>query len=148
MTSSNPSLCTLNPWSNSSLFSRSFAIETAHTSLSDLYIFSKNNVTSLTSGHILAFVTWSFKYLGGLLSHVGFVAKELVFIYNSEVVQIFCFLTKSTEVEESQQLETSAGTEVTGLFVDQEQQITRSSSTSDIADQFPSDFFQGNIDEI
>lgn len=86
--------------------------------------------------------------MGGLLSHVGFVAKELVFIYNSEVVQIFCFLTKSTEVEESQQLETSAGTEVTGLFVDQEQQITRSSSTSDIADQFPSDFFQGNIDEI
>eukprot|EP00075_Anas_platyrhynchos_P019705 XP_027308958.1 ral GTPase-activating protein subunit alpha-2 isoform X3 [Anas platyrhynchos] len=48
-----------------------------------------------------------------------------------------------SEVEESQQLETSAGTEVTGLFVDQEQQITRSSSTSDIADQFPSDFFQG-----
>uniref|UniRef100_A0A493T4H8 Ral GTPase activating protein catalytic subunit alpha 2 n=1 Tax=Anas platyrhynchos platyrhynchos TaxID=8840 RepID=A0A493T4H8_ANAPP len=50
---------------------------------------------------------------------------------------------RATEVEESQQLETSAGTEVTGLFVDQEQQITRSSSTSDIADQFPSDFFQG-----
>lgn len=148
MTSSNPSLCTLNPWSNSSLFSRSFAIEIAHTSLSKLYIFSKNNLTSLTSGHILAFVTWSFKYLGGLLFHIGFVAKELVFVYNSEVVQIFCFLTKSTEVEESQQLETSAGTEVTGLFVDQEQQITRSSSTSDIADQFPSDFFQGNIDEI
>uniref|UniRef100_A0A8C3BCI2 Ral GTPase activating protein catalytic subunit alpha 2 n=1 Tax=Cairina moschata TaxID=8855 RepID=A0A8C3BCI2_CAIMO len=39
---------------------------------------------------------------------------------------------RATEVEESQQLETSAGTEVTGLFVDQEQQITRSSSTSDI----------------
>uniref|UniRef100_A0A8B9C2D2 Ral GTPase activating protein catalytic subunit alpha 2 n=1 Tax=Anser brachyrhynchus TaxID=132585 RepID=A0A8B9C2D2_9AVES len=53
-----------------------------------------------------------------------------------------------SEVEESQQLETSAGTEATGLFVDQEQQITRSSSTSDIADQFPSDFFQGNIDEM
>uniref|UniRef100_A0A8B9C301 Ral GTPase activating protein catalytic subunit alpha 2 n=1 Tax=Anser brachyrhynchus TaxID=132585 RepID=A0A8B9C301_9AVES len=50
---------------------------------------------------------------------------------------------RATEVEESQQLETSAGTEATGLFVDQEQQITRSSSTSDIADQFPSDFFQG-----
>uniref|UniRef100_A0A8B9C2V9 Ral GTPase activating protein catalytic subunit alpha 2 n=1 Tax=Anser brachyrhynchus TaxID=132585 RepID=A0A8B9C2V9_9AVES len=55
---------------------------------------------------------------------------------------------RATEVEESQQLETSAGTEATGLFVDQEQQITRSSSTSDIADQFPSDFFQGNIDEM
>uniref|UniRef100_A0A8C3B8F6 Ral GTPase activating protein catalytic subunit alpha 2 n=1 Tax=Cairina moschata TaxID=8855 RepID=A0A8C3B8F6_CAIMO len=41
-----------------------------------------------------------------------------------------------SEVEESQQLETSAGTEVTGLFVDQEQQITRSSSTSDIINTF------------
>uniref|UniRef100_A0A8B9C0D5 Ral GTPase activating protein catalytic subunit alpha 2 n=1 Tax=Anser brachyrhynchus TaxID=132585 RepID=A0A8B9C0D5_9AVES len=69
-------------------------------------------------------------------------------IVRQRVMQIFCFLSKSTEVEESQQLETSAGTEATGLFVDQEQQITRSSSTSDIADQFPSDFFQGNIDEM
>ncbi|XP_042645317.1 ral GTPase-activating protein subunit alpha-2 isoform X3 [Tyto alba] len=50
---------------------------------------------------------------------------------------------RATEVEESQQLENSTGTEATGLYVDQEQQITRSSSTSDITDQFPSDFFQG-----
>ncbi|XP_074673635.1 ral GTPase-activating protein subunit alpha-2 isoform X3 [Strix aluco] len=50
---------------------------------------------------------------------------------------------RATEVEESQQLENSSGTEATGLFADQEQQLTRSSSTSDIADQFPSDFFQG-----
>uniref|UniRef100_A0A669Q283 Ral GTPase activating protein catalytic subunit alpha 2 n=1 Tax=Phasianus colchicus TaxID=9054 RepID=A0A669Q283_PHACC len=54
---------------------------------------------------------------------------------------------RATEVEESQQSETLAGAEATGLFVDQEQQLTRSSSTSDIADQFPSDFFQGNCDE-
>uniref|UniRef100_A0A803YQ31 Ral GTPase activating protein catalytic subunit alpha 2 n=1 Tax=Meleagris gallopavo TaxID=9103 RepID=A0A803YQ31_MELGA len=47
-----------------------------------------------------------------------------------------------SEVEESQQSESLAGAEATGLFVDQEQQLTRSSSTSDIADQFPSDFFQ------
>ncbi|KAF1449174.1 Ral GTPase-activating protein subunit alpha-2, partial [Pygoscelis papua] len=46
-----------------------------------------------------------------------------------------------SEVEESQQLENS--TEAMGLFADQEQQLTRSSSTSDITDQFPSDFFQG-----
>ncbi|KFQ19549.1 Ral GTPase-activating protein subunit alpha-2, partial [Mesitornis unicolor] len=50
---------------------------------------------------------------------------------------------RATEVEESQQLENSIGTEAMGLFADQEQQLTRSSSTSDIADQFPSDFFQG-----
>uniref|UniRef100_G1MWF8 Ral GTPase activating protein catalytic subunit alpha 2 n=1 Tax=Meleagris gallopavo TaxID=9103 RepID=G1MWF8_MELGA len=50
---------------------------------------------------------------------------------------------RATEVEESQQSESLAGAEATGLFVDQEQQLTRSSSTSDIADQFPSDFFQG-----
>uniref|UniRef100_A0A8C2TV86 Ral GTPase activating protein catalytic subunit alpha 2 n=1 Tax=Coturnix japonica TaxID=93934 RepID=A0A8C2TV86_COTJA len=49
---------------------------------------------------------------------------------------------RATEVEESQQSETLSGSEATGLFVDQEQQLTRSSSTSDIADQFPSDFFQ------
>uniref|UniRef100_A0A8C3Q3D6 Ral GTPase activating protein catalytic subunit alpha 2 n=1 Tax=Chrysolophus pictus TaxID=9089 RepID=A0A8C3Q3D6_CHRPC len=49
---------------------------------------------------------------------------------------------RATEVEESQQPEALAGAEATGLFVDQEQQLTRSSSTSDIADQFPSDFFQ------
>ncbi|XP_071594846.1 ral GTPase-activating protein subunit alpha-2 isoform X4 [Heliangelus exortis] len=48
-----------------------------------------------------------------------------------------------SEVEESQQLENSTGTEAMGLFADQEQQLTRSSSTSDIADQLPSDFFQG-----
>uniref|UniRef100_A0A8C3M0R3 Ral GTPase activating protein catalytic subunit alpha 2 n=1 Tax=Chrysolophus pictus TaxID=9089 RepID=A0A8C3M0R3_CHRPC len=53
-----------------------------------------------------------------------------------------------SEVEESQQPEALAGAEATGLFVDQEQQLTRSSSTSDIADQFPSDFFQGNFDEV
>ncbi|XP_053829905.1 ral GTPase-activating protein subunit alpha-2 isoform X2 [Vidua macroura] len=46
---------------------------------------------------------------------------------------------RATEVEESQQLENSEGTETAGLFADQEQQLTRSSSTSDI----PSDFFQG-----
>ncbi|KFQ21463.1 Ral GTPase-activating protein subunit alpha-2, partial [Merops nubicus] len=50
---------------------------------------------------------------------------------------------RATEVEESQQLENSTGTEATGLYADQEQQLTRSSSTSDITDQFPSDFFQG-----
>uniref|UniRef100_A0A663MU89 Ral GTPase activating protein catalytic alpha subunit 2 n=1 Tax=Athene cunicularia TaxID=194338 RepID=A0A663MU89_ATHCN len=55
---------------------------------------------------------------------------------------------RATEVEESQQLENSSGTEATGLFADQEQQLTRSSSTSDITDQFPSDFFPGNIDKI
>ncbi|XP_039241716.1 ral GTPase-activating protein subunit alpha-2 isoform X3 [Pipra filicauda] len=50
---------------------------------------------------------------------------------------------RATEVEESQQLENSEGTEAVGPFADQEQQLTRSSSTSDIADQIPSDFFQG-----
>uniref|UniRef100_A0A8C8APT9 Ral GTPase activating protein catalytic subunit alpha 2 n=1 Tax=Otus sunia TaxID=257818 RepID=A0A8C8APT9_9STRI len=55
---------------------------------------------------------------------------------------------RATEVDESQQLENSSGTEATGLFADQEQQLTRSSSTSDIADQFPSDFFQGSFDKI
>ncbi|NWT60573.1 RGPA2 protein, partial [Erythrocercus mccallii] len=48
-----------------------------------------------------------------------------------------------SEVEESQQLENSEGLEAAGPFADQEQQLTRSSSTSDIADQIPSDFFQG-----
>ncbi|NWS92114.1 RGPA2 protein, partial [Toxostoma redivivum] len=48
-----------------------------------------------------------------------------------------------SEVEESQQLENSEGAEAAGLFAEQEQQLTRSSSTSDIADQTPSDFFQG-----
>ncbi|XP_037261304.1 ral GTPase-activating protein subunit alpha-2 isoform X2 [Falco biarmicus] len=50
---------------------------------------------------------------------------------------------RATEVEESQQMENPTGTETTGLFADQEQQLTRSSSTSDITDQFPSEFFQG-----
>ncbi|XP_033369161.1 ral GTPase-activating protein subunit alpha-2 [Parus major] len=50
---------------------------------------------------------------------------------------------RATEVEESQQLEYSEGAEAAGPFADQEQQLTRSSSTSDIADQIPSDFFQG-----
>ncbi|NWV56259.1 RGPA2 protein, partial [Daphoenositta chrysoptera] len=48
-----------------------------------------------------------------------------------------------SEVEESQQLENSEGTEAAGPFADQDQQLTRSSSTSDIADQIPSYFFQG-----
>ncbi|NXB76640.1 RGPA2 protein, partial [Donacobius atricapilla] len=48
-----------------------------------------------------------------------------------------------SEVEESQHLENSEGAEAAGPFTDQEQQLTRSSSTSDIADQLPSDFFQG-----
>ncbi|NXO43019.1 RGPA2 protein, partial [Locustella ochotensis] len=48
-----------------------------------------------------------------------------------------------SEVEESQQLENSEGAEAAGPFADQEQQLTRSSSTSDITDQIPSDFFQG-----
>ncbi|XP_064001784.1 ral GTPase-activating protein subunit alpha-2 isoform X4 [Pogoniulus pusillus] len=50
---------------------------------------------------------------------------------------------RATEVEESQQLENSSGAETAGLFAEQEQQLTRSSSTSDITDHFPSDFFQG-----
>nr|XP_021136106.1 ral GTPase-activating protein subunit alpha-2 [Columba livia] len=50
---------------------------------------------------------------------------------------------RATEVEESQQLENSAGPEAAGLFTEQEQQLTRSSSASDLTDQFPSDFFQG-----
>ncbi|KFV97188.1 Ral GTPase-activating protein subunit alpha-2, partial [Eurypyga helias] len=55
---------------------------------------------------------------------------------------------RATDVEESQQLENPTGTEHTGLFADPEQQLTRSSSTSDITDQFPSDYFQGNFDKI
>ncbi|KAI1240313.1 hypothetical protein IHE44_0008729, partial [Lamprotornis superbus] len=50
---------------------------------------------------------------------------------------------RATEVEESQQLENSEGAEAAGPCADQEQQLPRSSSTSDIADQIPSDFFQG-----
>ncbi|TRZ11305.1 hypothetical protein HGM15179_015823 [Zosterops borbonicus] len=50
---------------------------------------------------------------------------------------------RATEVEESQQLENSEVAETASPFADQEQQLTRSSSTSDIADQIPSDFFQG-----
>uniref|UniRef100_A0A8C5J372 Ral GTPase activating protein catalytic alpha subunit 2 n=1 Tax=Junco hyemalis TaxID=40217 RepID=A0A8C5J372_JUNHY len=42
---------------------------------------------------------------------------------------------RATEVEESQQLENSEGTEAAGLFADQEQQLTRSSSTSDICSE-------------
>lgn len=77
------------------------------------------------------------------LFHIAFLGKEFTHVHNSAVMQIFCVLIKSTEVEESQQLENA-----TGLFADQEQQLTRSSSTSDITDQFPSDFFQGNFDKI
>ncbi|XP_014110135.1 PREDICTED: ral GTPase-activating protein subunit alpha-2 [Pseudopodoces humilis] len=50
---------------------------------------------------------------------------------------------RATEVEESQQLENPEGAEAAGPSADQEQQLTRSSSTSDIADQIPPDFFQG-----
>ncbi|RMC08055.1 hypothetical protein DUI87_15528 [Hirundo rustica rustica] len=50
---------------------------------------------------------------------------------------------RGKEVEESQQLENSERAEAVGPFADQEQQLTRSSSTSDIADQIPSYFFQG-----
>uniref|UniRef100_A0A803VXH9 Ral GTPase activating protein catalytic subunit alpha 2 n=1 Tax=Ficedula albicollis TaxID=59894 RepID=A0A803VXH9_FICAL len=55
---------------------------------------------------------------------------------------------RATEVEEAQQLENAEGAEAAGPFADQEQQLTRSSSTSDIADQIPSDFFQGNFNKI
>ncbi|KAM4678752.1 ral GTPase-activating protein subunit alpha-2 isoform 6-T8 [Amazona ochrocephala] len=50
---------------------------------------------------------------------------------------------RATEVEESQQLENPAGAEASGLFAEHEQQLTRSSSTSDIAEQSPPDFLQG-----
>ncbi|XP_038599949.1 ral GTPase-activating protein subunit alpha-2 [Tachyglossus aculeatus] len=43
---------------------------------------------------------------------------------------------KATDVEECQQLENGAGIESSGLMVDQEQQMTRSSSTSDISESF------------
>lgn len=56
------------------------------------------------------------------------------------------FCVQSPEVEESQQLENPAGAEASGLFAEQEQQLTRSSSTSDITEQFPPDFLQGNSD--
>ncbi|EMP32649.1 Ral GTPase-activating protein subunit alpha-2 [Chelonia mydas] len=49
---------------------------------------------------------------------------------------------RATEVEEAQQSENTTGPESSGLFADQDQQLTRSSSTSDIIDQFSSDFFQ------
>lgn len=65
-------------------------------------------------------------------------------VYETEL-QTFCDLIQSTEVEESQQLENSTGPEAAGLFAEQEQQLTRSSSASDLTDQFPSDFFQGNL---
>uniref|UniRef100_A0A8C8S1R8 Ral GTPase activating protein catalytic subunit alpha 2 n=1 Tax=Pelusios castaneus TaxID=367368 RepID=A0A8C8S1R8_9SAUR len=45
-------------------------------------------------------------------------------------------------VEEAQQSENTMGTDSSGLFADQEQQLTRSSSTSDVTDQFSSDYFQ------
>ncbi|XP_043400065.1 ral GTPase-activating protein subunit alpha-2 isoform X3 [Chelonia mydas] len=48
----------------------------------------------------------------------------------------------TAEVEEAQQSENTTGPESSGLFADQDQQLTRSSSTSDIIDQFSSDFFQ------
>uniref|UniRef100_A0A8C8RVU2 Ral GTPase activating protein catalytic subunit alpha 2 n=1 Tax=Pelusios castaneus TaxID=367368 RepID=A0A8C8RVU2_9SAUR len=41
-----------------------------------------------------------------------------------------------SEVEEAQQSENTMGTDSSGLFADQEQQLTRSSSTSDVTDQF------------
>ncbi|XP_074920611.1 ral GTPase-activating protein subunit alpha-2 isoform X5 [Chelonoidis abingdonii] len=49
---------------------------------------------------------------------------------------------RATEVEEAQQSENTTGAESSGLFADQDQQLTRSSSTSDVTDQFSSDFFQ------
>nr|XP_056718255.1 ral GTPase-activating protein subunit alpha-2 [Euleptes europaea] len=60
---------------------------------------------------------------------------------------------RTTEVEEYQQPENGAGTEYQqpedlagmecdGPFLDQEQQLTRSSSTSDIRDRYSSDIFQ------
>ncbi|XP_025057749.1 ral GTPase-activating protein subunit alpha-2 isoform X1 [Alligator sinensis] len=52
-----------------------------------------------------------------------------------------------SEVEESLPSENVTGTESSGPFADQDQQITRSSSTSDITDQFNSDFFQGKKTE-
>lgn len=65
------------------------------------------------------------------------------------------FVPIPAEVEEYQQPENGAGTgyqqpeglagvECNGPFLDQEQQLTRSSSTSDIRDQCSSDIFQGN----
>ncbi|XP_067389000.1 ral GTPase-activating protein subunit alpha-2 isoform X4 [Emydura macquarii macquarii] len=49
---------------------------------------------------------------------------------------------RATEVEEAQQSENIIGTDCSGPFADQEQQLTRSSSASDVTDQFSSDFFQ------
>uniref|UniRef100_A0A8D0GE80 Uncharacterized protein n=1 Tax=Sphenodon punctatus TaxID=8508 RepID=A0A8D0GE80_SPHPU len=54
---------------------------------------------------------------------------------------------RATEVEEPRQLKNSTGAEYSSPFVDQEQQLTRSSSTSDITEQFSSDLFQGNLHE-
>ncbi|XP_020844956.1 ral GTPase-activating protein subunit alpha-2 [Phascolarctos cinereus] len=54
---------------------------------------------------------------------------------------------KATEVEECQQSENVTGGESGCLLVDQEQQIPRSSSTSDITDQLHSDSCQGKKTE-
>lgn len=48
---------------------------------------------------------------------------------------------------EYQPPENGTGVECNGLFVDQEQ-LTRSSSTSDIRDQCISDVFQGNMEAV
>ncbi|XP_061212903.1 ral GTPase-activating protein subunit alpha-2 isoform X1 [Neopsephotus bourkii] len=48
-----------------------------------------------------------------------------------------------SEVEESQQLENPVGAEASGLFAEPELELTRSSSTSDIAEQLPPDVLQG-----
>ncbi|XP_075781905.1 ral GTPase-activating protein subunit alpha-2 isoform X2 [Pelodiscus sinensis] len=52
-----------------------------------------------------------------------------------------------SDVEEAQQSENTTGAESLGPFADQEHQLTRSSSTSDVTDQFSSDFFQGKKTE-
>ncbi|XP_075781907.1 ral GTPase-activating protein subunit alpha-2 isoform X4 [Pelodiscus sinensis] len=54
---------------------------------------------------------------------------------------------RATDVEEAQQSENTTGAESLGPFADQEHQLTRSSSTSDVTDQFSSDFFQGKKTE-
>ncbi|XP_074845399.1 ral GTPase-activating protein subunit alpha-2 isoform X2 [Carettochelys insculpta] len=54
---------------------------------------------------------------------------------------------RATEVEEAQLSENTTGADANGRFADQEQQLTRSSSTSDVTDQFSSDFLQGKKTE-
>uniref|UniRef100_A0A8D2PLN4 Ral GTPase activating protein catalytic subunit alpha 2 n=1 Tax=Zosterops lateralis melanops TaxID=1220523 RepID=A0A8D2PLN4_ZOSLA len=72
-----------------------------------------------------------------------------------EVVEPMRFRSATTSgapgVEKARNIVRQRATEVAETaspFADQEQQLTRSSSTSDIADQIPSDFFQGNFNKI